>query len=171
MSSGDPVEQMSGAGLIRRVLAVAGCGVLTVTATACESTEQESAKLAGEDRQTVPSEAKLNLGAINHSVRVSDVTLLSSSGRTAVAVRLTGTSTAAQLNVPLRVNVTGAGGRCSTATMPAGLEPSLQRVGPAGARPGRVVGRRSGSDDKAATAAHVSCWYGNGPRGRRPPRR
>ncbi len=160
MSSGDPVDQMSGAELRRRVLAVAGCGVLTVTAAACESTEQESAKLAGEDHQTVPSEAKLNLGAVNHSVRVSDVTLLSSSGRTAVAVRLTGTSTAAQVNVPLRVSVTGAGGTALYTNDAGGLEPALQRV--ALLAPGRA---EWWVDDqvlitKPASAAHVSVGTG-----------
>jgi len=150
--------------LRRRVLAVAGCGVLTVTASACESTEQESAKLAGEDRQTLPSEAKLNLGAVNHSVRVSDVTLLSSAGRTAVAVRLTGTSTDAQVNVPLRVSVTGAGGTELYSNDTGGLEPSLQRI--ALLAPGRA---EWWVDDqvlitKPASAAHLSVGTGTAAR-------
>jgi hypothetical protein len=160
MSSGETVEAMSGAGFRRRVLAVAGCGVLTVTATACESTEQESAKLAGEDHLTTAREAKLNLGAANHSVRVSDVTLMSSSGRTAVAVRLTGTSTAAQVNVPLRVSVTGAGGKLLYSNAAGGQEPSLQRV--ALLAPGRA---EWWVDDqvlvaKPASAAHISVGTG-----------
>ena len=160
MSPGDPVEQMSGAVFRRRVLAVAGCGVLTVTATACESTEQESAKLAGEDQQTTASEATLKLGAANHSVRVSEVTLLSSSGRTAVAVRLTGTSTTAQVNVPLRVSVTGAGGTELYSNDAGGLEPALQHV--ALLAPGRP---EWWVDDqvlitKPASGAHVSVGTG-----------
>ncbi len=114
---------------MRRALAVAGCGVLTVGITACESTEQESAKLARENKQTVAGPASLKLGAVNHSVRVADVTLLSNAGRTAVAVRLTGTSTSAQLRVPLLVTVTGSGGKQLYSNDTGGLEPSLQRIG------------------------------------------
>jgi hypothetical protein len=114
--------------LMRRLVVVAGCGALSVTATACESTEQESAKLDSQDHLKVASEGKLKLGAPNHSVRVSEVTLLSGGGRTAVAVRLTSTSSAAQLNVPLRVSVAGAGGKELYSNDAGGLEPSLQHV-------------------------------------------
>ncbi len=40
----------------RRALAVAGCGVLTVTLGACESTEQESAKIGREEQQAARSQ-------------------------------------------------------------------------------------------------------------------
>jgi hypothetical protein len=46
-----------GAARMRRVLAVAGCGVLSVGVSACESTEQESAKIAREGQQIVAAEA------------------------------------------------------------------------------------------------------------------
>jgi hypothetical protein len=99
-----------------------------VTASACESTEQESAKIGREGKQLASSPGALKLGAANHGVRVSDVTLLSSSGRAAVAVRLTGTSTRAQANVPVLVDVTGPGGRSLYNNEAEGLEPSLQRM-------------------------------------------
>ncbi len=114
---------------MRRALAVAGCGVLTVGATACESTEQESSKLAREDKQAVVGPTSLKLGAVNHSVRVADVTLLRDAGRTAVAVRLTGTSAAPQLRVPVLVSVTGSDGKQLYSNTAGGLEPSLQRIG------------------------------------------
>ncbi len=114
---------------MRRVLAVAGCGVMTVGVTACESTQQESAKLGRENKSGVAGPASLKLGAVNHSVRASDVTLLSNAGRTAVAVRLTGTSAAPQLRVPLLVTVTGSGGKQLYSNDTGGLEPSLQRIG------------------------------------------
>lgn len=47
----------SGAVRIRRALAVAGCGVLSVSVSACESTEQESAKIAREGQQILAAEA------------------------------------------------------------------------------------------------------------------
>jgi hypothetical protein len=114
-------------GSLRRVLVVVGCGLLTVTASACQSTEQESAKLGREGGQPAARPAAVKLGAVNHSVRVSDVTLLSSSGRTAVVVRLTATSTRAQSNLPVLVAVTGASGKLLYSNDAAGLEPSLQR--------------------------------------------
>ena len=46
-----------GAARMRRALAVAGCGVLTVSVSACESTEQESAKIAREGQQVLAAEA------------------------------------------------------------------------------------------------------------------
>jgi hypothetical protein len=111
------------------MLVLAGCGAVTVTATACETTEQESAKLAREDHQPASGPAALKLGARNRSVRVSDLTLLRRSGRTAVAVKLTGTSTSTQIDVPLLLTVTGAGGKTLYSNDAGGLEPSLQRIG------------------------------------------
>jgi hypothetical protein len=100
-----------------------------VTVSACESTAQESARIGREGKQSAASApGALKLGAVNHGVRVSDVTLLSGSGRAAVAVRLTGTSPHPQANVPVLVNVTGTGGRSVYSNATGGLEPSLQRV-------------------------------------------
>jgi hypothetical protein len=99
-----------------------------VTASACKSTEQESAKIGREAKQLASSPGALKLGAVNHAVRVSDVTLLSSSGRAAVAVRLTATSSRPQTNVPVLVNVTGPGGKSLYSNEGGGLEPSLQRM-------------------------------------------
>jgi hypothetical protein len=113
---------------MRRALVAASCGVLTVSLSACESTEQESAKIGREGQRLVASQGALQLGAVNHSVRVADVTLLTGAGRTAVAVRLTGTSTRPQLNVPVLVSVTGAHGRVLYSNDTGGLEASLQRV-------------------------------------------
>jgi hypothetical protein len=113
---------------VKRTLLVAGCGALTVAVSACENTEQESAKLGREGQQLVAASGGLKLGAVNHSVRVSDVTLLASSGRIAVAVRLTGTSTRPQARVPVLVEVAGAGGKQLYTNGTGGLEASLQQM-------------------------------------------
>jgi hypothetical protein len=118
----------TGTARMRRALVAASCGVLTVVLSACESTEQESAKIGREGQRLVASQSALALGAVNHSVRVADVTLLTGGGRTAVAVRLTGTSTRMQLNVPVLVSVTGAHGKVLYSNDTGGLEASLQRV-------------------------------------------
>jgi hypothetical protein len=97
-------------GVLRRALVVVGCGALAVTASACESTESESAKIARHAGAAEVASA-LKLGAANRDVRVSDVTLLTGGGRKALAVKLTSSSSRAQREVPLLVKVTGAGGK------------------------------------------------------------
>jgi hypothetical protein len=97
-------------GLLRRALVVVGCGALAVTASACRSTESESAKIAREGSTTAAA-STLKLGAANREVRASNVTLMSGGGRKAVAVELTSTSSSPQREVPLRVNVTGSAGK------------------------------------------------------------
>jgi hypothetical protein len=115
-------------GVLKRALVVVGCGALAVTASACESTESESAKIAREGGPAAAGPSALKLGAANRGVRASDVTLLSGSGRTAVAVKLTTSSHRAQLNVPLLVNVTGAGGKVLYTNGTGGVEAALQRI-------------------------------------------
>jgi hypothetical protein len=97
-------------GVLSRALVVVGCAALAVTASACESTQSESAKIAREGGAAEVA-STLKLGAANRDVRVSDVTLVSGAGRKAVAVKLTSTSSRAQREVPLLVRVTGAGGK------------------------------------------------------------
>lgn len=113
-------------GVLKRALVVVGCGVLAVTASACESTESESAKIAREGGAAEVA-SSLKLGAIDRGVRVSDVTPLSSGGRKAIAVKLTQGSSRTQREVPVLVQELGAGGKVvySNAT---GAEPLLQHV-------------------------------------------
>jgi hypothetical protein len=128
----DELAQVPGAvmrpGALKRALVVVGCGVLTVTLSACQSTEDESAKIGRQAGALAAGPAALKLGAVNHSVRVSDVTLLKSSGRTAVAARLTASTSRTQLNVPVLVKVTGAGGKLLYTNETGGVEESLQRM-------------------------------------------
>jgi hypothetical protein len=115
-------------GVLKRALVVVGCGALAVTTSACESTESESAKIAREGGPAAAGPSALKLGAANRGVHASDVTLLSSSGRTAVAVKLTATSRRAQANVPLLVKVTGANGKQLYTNGTGGVEAALQRI-------------------------------------------
>jgi hypothetical protein len=109
---------------------VAGCAALTVTASACQSTEQESARIGREGQQlTASSTGALKLGAANRTVAVSDVTLLSSSGRTALAAKLTANSSNPQSRVPILVTVTGNGGKVLYSNEAGGVEASLQHMG------------------------------------------
>jgi hypothetical protein len=112
-----------------RALALAGCGVMGATFSGCESTEQESAKLSREGARVASAAATLQLGAPNNAARVSDVTLLSGEGRTAVALRVTATTARAQANVPVLVKVADPHGKVLYSNDAGGIEPSLQRVG------------------------------------------
>jgi hypothetical protein len=148
---------------MRRTLATIACGVLMLGATACESTEQESARLGREGKHLLASQGTLQLGAANPRVHVSDVTLLSVSGRTAVAARLTGVGDSSQVNVPVLVDVLGANGKSLYSNSAGGLDPSLQRVGLL--RPGRAAWW---VDDQILTAqspsvAHVRVGSGSRP--------
>jgi hypothetical protein len=113
-------------GALKRALVVAGCGVLTVTASACQSTEQESAKIAS--REQAAGAAVLKLGSPNRQLRISQATLVSGGGRMAVAVKLTSDAAHTQLEVPLLVNVTGAAGKVLYTNATPGLEASLQHI-------------------------------------------
>jgi hypothetical protein len=115
-------------GVLKRALVVVGCGALAVTASACESTESESAKIAREGGSAAAGPSALKLGAANRGAHATDVTLLSSGGRTAVAVKLTSSTRRAQLNVPLLVNVTGKGGKVLYTNGTGGVEAALQRI-------------------------------------------
>lgn len=99
-----------------------------MTVSACESTEQESARIGREGRQAA-SAGELKLGAPNRRVRVSDATVVSVGGRMAVAVMLTSTSTRDQADVPMAIGIIGAGGKVLYSNTTSGVEASLQHVG------------------------------------------
>ena len=100
MSLRDRPAPSCGPELLKRALVVVGCGVIAMTLAACESTQQESAKIAREGQKLAAGPGALKLGAVNHNVHVSDVTLLSSNGRTAVAAKLTSRSTTPRRTCP-----------------------------------------------------------------------
>jgi hypothetical protein len=116
-------------GAVRRAFLVAACAALTATVSACQSTEQESARIGREGKQLTGAAAALKLGAPNRSVAVSDVTLLSDAGRSALAVKLTATSARPQSRVPILVTVTGKGGKVLFSNEAGGAEASLQHIG------------------------------------------
>ncbi len=116
-------------GVLKRALVVVGCGALTVTFAACESTESESAKIEREAvlaREHEPG--ALKVGTPSRTVRASDVTLLGGGGRGAVALRLTSSSTRAEANVPVLVEVKGKAGKLLYSNQPGGTDTKLQHV-------------------------------------------
>jgi hypothetical protein len=107
---------------------VASCGILTTALSACQSTEQESARIARQSGQQTLAPAGLKLGARNRAVRVSHLTLLNRGGRLAVAAQLTSTSARAQRDVPILVTVAAKDGKTLYSNAAGGIEPSLQRI-------------------------------------------
>jgi hypothetical protein len=109
---------------------VLGCAALTLGTSACRSTQQESAQIDREGRQSgAGATPALKLGKANHAVLVSDVTLLSSAGRTALVARLTATSARSQSELPVLATLTGAGGKLLYSNGTGGIEASLQHMG------------------------------------------
>ncbi len=148
-------------GAVKRAFVVGICGLLTVTLAACESTQQESAKIGRAGAQLGAGPAALKLGAVNHTVRVSDVTILSSSGRTAVAAKLTSTARQAQVDVPVLLTVTGRGGKVLYSNEAAGVEASLQSI--ALLRPGQSAWWVDDQVLASQTASGVRVRVGTGP--------
>lgn len=100
-----------------------------MTFAACESTESESAKIerdAALAREHEPG--ALKLGATNRGVHVAQVALLHGAGRGAVAVKLTSSSSRAQGEVPVLVEVQGKGGKLLYSNQPGGTDPKLQHL-------------------------------------------
>jgi hypothetical protein len=113
---------------MRRAVLAACCGAFALTASACETTQQESARLARAGAQAAAAHTVVALGGANTGARAADVTLLRGNGRTAVAVQLTNTAGSAQVDVPVLIDVKGATGASLYSNDIQGLQPSLQEM-------------------------------------------
>lgn len=111
----------------RTLMALLGSGLLAMSVSACESTQEESARI-GRQAKAVAVAQSLRVRAIDRSVRVSDVTLLQGSEKDAVVVHLTNTSGVAKQGAPLLLEVHDAGGKLLYTNSTGGLEPALQRL-------------------------------------------
>jgi hypothetical protein len=92
--------------------------------TACESTQEKSAKIGREARKLV-SERGLVVGRRNPEVRVVATTALHDANGTAVVVVLRNRSKRPLAALPLAINVRGARGRSLFKNDAPGLQPSL----------------------------------------------
>ena len=154
MSQASQSPRMSIAGMppaARTLMALLGGGLLAVSVSACESTQEESARI-GRQAKTVAAAQNLHVGAIDRSVRVSDVTLLQGSEKDAVVVHLTNTSDAAKQGAPLLLEVHDAGGKVLYTNSTGGLEPALQTPAHAACARDAVVGGRPGRPLRQAGA-------------------
>lgn len=153
----------------RTIVWLVGGGLLAIGASACESTQSESAEIA-KHAKAAAKQQMLHLGAPSRDVHVSDVTLLKGSEKDAVAAKLTNVSGHAIAGAPILLEVLGANGKALYTNATGGLEPALQRT-PALAghasgwwvddqvlfksKPGRVI-VRVGSAGTSTSAAPAS---------------
>jgi hypothetical protein len=96
-------------------------------ASACETTERQSARLAHAGASIAAARTS-GAGAQNRSVGVGAVALLDGQGRSAAVVELINNSAATQRDVPLRIDVIDGRGRSLYRNNLQGIEPSLQQL-------------------------------------------
>lgn len=113
---------------MKPLLAAAALGALSLTLSACESTESESARLGKEGAKLIASAGTVGTGGANSEVRVGQAALVQGSGRTAAAVRLTNLGAGPQLDVPVLIDVRSHAGASLYRNDIQGLEPSLQQM-------------------------------------------
>jgi hypothetical protein len=113
---------------VKPLLAAAALGALSLTLSACESTESESARLGKEGAKLIASAGTVGTGGANSEVRVGQAALVQGSGRTAAAVRLTNLGAGPQLDVPVLIDVRSHAGASLYRNDIQGLEPSLQQM-------------------------------------------
>lgn len=112
---------------MQSLMALMGGGLLTVGVCACESTQEESARIGRQAKATAAAQT-LHLGKVDKHVHVADATLLRSAERDAVAVRLTNSSSVAKGGSPLLLEVQEADGKVLYTNATGGLEGALQRL-------------------------------------------
>ena len=95
-------------------------------ATGCETTQELSARIGRSLGHQSAAAATLNLGAVNHRVRVLRSVLVRAAGQSAVAVELSNPGASAQAAFPVLIAVRDAEGKTVYRNDAGGIEPSLQ---------------------------------------------
>ena len=106
------------------VAAVAVLALVSPLVSACESTQDKSAKLAREAQKVVQQHG-LTVTRVNPAVRVVSTAVIKDANGTAVVVELRNRSARTLAGLPLAINVKGAGGKSLFKNNAPGLESSL----------------------------------------------
>jgi hypothetical protein len=114
--------------MIRAAAALAAAATIAIGVSACETTQQLSAKIARKLGHQSAIAGTTKLGAVNRDVRVSATALVSSSGETAVAVELTNSGSQTQTDFPVLLDVLDASGRSVYRNDTKGIEPAIQQL-------------------------------------------
>jgi hypothetical protein len=115
---------------------------VAIALAGCESTEQESAKIAKRLGHETADATVTQIGGANAAVRVDEAQVVHSSSGTAAALELTNTSAAAQADVPIVITVKDASGATVYSN--------------------DTVGDSSPSGELALLPAHATVWWVDG---------
>jgi hypothetical protein len=110
--------------VIRALVAFAALAVLL---SACESSQDKSARLAKRGKQAFSAKG-LSIQHGNGEVKIEQTAVLKDANGAAAVVVLTNRSSAGMANVPVAIDVRGSGGRTLFKNDAPGLEPSLVGV-------------------------------------------
>lgn len=113
---------------MRAAAAAFAAGLIVLGASGCETTQEQSAKIARTLGHQSAIAGTTRLGAANRDVRIGREVLLTAAGQSAVALELTNTSTRAQTDFPVLIEVLDAKGRAVYRNNTTGIEPSIQQL-------------------------------------------
>ena len=102
-------------------------GLIVLGASGCETTQEQSAKIARTLGHQSAIAGTTRLGAANRDVRIEQEALLTAGGQSAVALKLTNTTSRAQADFPVLIEVLDAKGGPVYRNNTSGIEPSIQR--------------------------------------------
>jgi hypothetical protein len=102
-------------------------GLIVLGASGCETTQEQSAKIARTLGRQSAIAGTTRLGAANRDVRIEQEVLLTAGGQSAVALKLTNTSARTQADFPVLIEVLDAKGRAVYRNNTSGIEPSIQQ--------------------------------------------
>jgi hypothetical protein len=111
-----------------RVIALTAGGAIALCASACERTEDQSARLGREGAGLIANTHTMALGGVNHGVRVRQAVLVRGSGRIAAVVQLVSTTARAEVGVPVLIDVKSAAGASLYSNDVAGNQASLHEL-------------------------------------------
>jgi hypothetical protein len=114
--------------MIRTAAALAAAGALAAGVSGCETTQERSAAIGRRLGHQSAIAGTTRLGAVNRDVRVTRRVLLTVSGQSAVALRLTNTATTAQAAFPVLIDVLDAAGHTVYSNDTKGIDPSIQQL-------------------------------------------
>lgn len=113
--------------MIRQLLIVAVVGLIAVGLTACESTQDQSARKKSEGVKLLDVEG-LSVDKVNDQVEVLDSAVLTDENGSAVAVEVHNKSGRGMVNVPISINVLSKKGKSLFRNDDAGIETTLVAV-------------------------------------------
>jgi len=102
-------------------------GLIVLGASGCETTQQQSAKIARTLGHQSAIAGTTRLGAANRDVRIDQEVLVTTAGQSAVALKLTNTGSRTQTHFPVLIEVLDAKGGAVYRNNTSGIEPSIQQ--------------------------------------------